>query len=328
MALTVEDGSVVANADAYVETSYVDTYATDYMNNSNWASLTDSVKERNIRRATQYIDGNFGNKFGGYRHDEDQELEWPREYAYRNGTYLIDDSTIPKEVKQAVAELAVKLASSDLSDLFTDVEQTQSMFMTRSKLGDLEEEIRYSNPIWKRQFEALRTILAPLINIGRVERQQKGKIMANALYDLGREGFLAGDIDWDADNIKIGLWDSADYTPNLSTDNDYADVDAGARVATSANLSSKTTTAGVADAADVTFSSVTGDVSEYIGCFQDTGTESTSRLIFLIDTATGLPVTPNGGDITVSWDDGANKIFKLQTIIGTPVYYTIYWRTV
>jgi len=36
-----------------------------------------------------------------------------------------------------------------------------------------------------------------------------------------------------------------------------------------------------------------------------------SPLIAYIDTATGLAVTPNGGDITIAWDSGANKIFKL-----------------
>lgn len=135
--------------------------------------------------------------------------------------------------------------------------------------------------------------------------------MANALYDKGREGFLDGSIDWDTDNIKIALLDGADYTPNLSTHDNLDDVPAAARVATSGNLASKTVAAGVADAADVTLSSVSGDVCEYILIYQDTGTESTSRLIALLDTATGLPVTPNGGDIVIAWDSGANKIFKL-----------------
>jgi len=67
----------------------------------------------------------------------------------------------------------------------------------------------------------------------------------------------------------------------------------------------------VADAADVILSSVTGDTCEAIVIYKHTGTESTSRLIAYIDTATGLPVTPNGGDITIQWDSGANKIFKL-----------------
>jgi hypothetical protein len=135
--------------------------------------------------------------------------------------------------------------------------------------------------------------------------------MSNALYDLGREAFLAGDIAWDTDNIKCVLVDTADYTVNLATHQYLSDVTAGGRVATSTNLTSKTIAAGVADAADVVLSSVSGDESEAIVIYQDTGVEGTSRLIAYVDTATGLPVTPNGGDITIQWDSGANKIFKL-----------------
>ena len=135
--------------------------------------------------------------------------------------------------------------------------------------------------------------------------------MANSLYDHGREGFLAGDIDWDGDNIKLVFVDEADDTPDLALDEDLADRAAGSRVATSGNFASKTVDAGVADAADVTVSSVSGDQFESVDIYQDTGTESTSRMIANIDTATGLPCTPNSGDITVQWDSGANKIFKL-----------------
>ena len=133
--------------------------------------------------------------------------------------------------------------------------------------------------------------------------------MANRLYDLGRESFLKGEISWSGDNIKTCLVDSASYTPDTAADQFLTDL--SGVVATSGNLASKTTTDGVADAADVTFSSVTGNQSEYIVVYQDTGTPSTSRLIALVDTATGLPVTPNGGDIVVQWDSAANKIFKL-----------------
>ncbi len=135
--------------------------------------------------------------------------------------------------------------------------------------------------------------------------------MANALYNKGREGFLDGNIDWDTDDIRCILIDTADYTVDLATHDNLDDVPGDARVATSGALTSKTVTDGVADAADVTLSSVTGDTCEAIVIYKHTGTESTSRLIAYIDTATGLPVTPNGGDITIQWDAGANKIFKL-----------------
>lgn len=132
--------------------------------------------------------------------------------------------------------------------------------------------------------------------------------MANVLYDKGREGFLDGSIDWDTDNIKCSLVDTGTYT--FSAAHDFHD-DLSGIVATSGNLASKTVTSGVADAADVTFSAVSGSTAEAIVIWKDTGVSATSRLIAYIDTATGLPITPNGGDITIAWDSGANKIFKL-----------------
>lgn len=135
--------------------------------------------------------------------------------------------------------------------------------------------------------------------------------MANALYDHGRENFLGGNIDWDGTDIKLMFIDEADDTPDLANDEDLADRTAGAIVATSGNLGTKSITSGVADAADTTVSSVTGDQFESIDIYYDSAVAGTSLLICNIDTATGLPCTPNGGDITVQWDSGANKIFKL-----------------
>lgn len=135
--------------------------------------------------------------------------------------------------------------------------------------------------------------------------------MANALYDKGREGFLAGDIDWDANTIKVALVDTAAYTVNLTTHQYLSDIAGGAIIATSGALTTKTATAGVADADDVTVTSVTGATVEALVVYQDTGSSATSRLIAYIDTATGLPLTPNGGNVTIAWDSGANKIFKL-----------------
>lgn len=135
--------------------------------------------------------------------------------------------------------------------------------------------------------------------------------MANALFDKGREGFLDGTIDWDTNNIKLVGVDELDDTPDLALDEDLADRAVASRVGTSGNFASKTVTAGVADAADVTVSAVSGDQFESFDIYQDTGVETTSRLICNIDTATGLPFTPSGGDITYAWDNGANRIFKL-----------------
>lgn len=145
--------------------------------------------------------------------------------------------------------------------------------------------------------------------------------MANALYELGREGFLAGEIDWDTAVIKAAL--VRGYTPNLTTHKFVSDVTGagGTLVSTSSALTSKTITLGIADAADVTFATVAaGAAIQHVLVFQSSAVTggadvaaTAQRLICLIDTTTGvvLPVTPNGGDIIVAWDNGANKIFKL-----------------
>lgn len=135
--------------------------------------------------------------------------------------------------------------------------------------------------------------------------------MANALYDAGREGFLDGSVDWDTDDIRAILVDAGAYTVNLATDKFLSSIAGGARIAVSSALASKTVTAGVADAADVTFTAVSGVSVEAIVIYKHTGSDATARLVAYIDSGTGLPVTPNGGDITVAWDNGANRIFKL-----------------
>ena len=135
--------------------------------------------------------------------------------------------------------------------------------------------------------------------------------MANTLYDFARQRFLESQINWMTDTIKVILVDTGAYTPQTAVHQYLADIPISARIAGPVTLTSKTTTGGAADAADYTFTSVTGASIEAIVIYKDTGTEATSPLIAYIDTATGLPITPNGGDIIVTWDNGTNKIFKV-----------------
>lgn len=134
--------------------------------------------------------------------------------------------------------------------------------------------------------------------------------MANALYDKARQRLLEAGLNWNSDTIKVILVDTGAYTVNLSAHEFLSDVSVSARIAGPVTLTSKATTGGAADAADVTFTSVSGATIEAIIIYKDTGTEGTSPLIAFIDTATGLPITPNGGDIIVTWDNGPNKIFR------------------
>ena len=132
----------------------------------------------------------------------------------------------------------------------------------------------------------------------------------SALYGLAREAFLGGDIQWDADDIRCILVDTGTYTVSINTHQFLNSIPAGARVAVTTQLISPTITLGVADAADITLTGVTGLTTEAVVIYAHTGAEGTSRLIAYIDNA-GVVLTPNGGDVTIQWDNGVNKIFKL-----------------
>jgi hypothetical protein len=135
--------------------------------------------------------------------------------------------------------------------------------------------------------------------------------MANAIYPKYKEALLSSGANsaLSSGTVKVLLIDLADYT--YSSSHQYlSDVAAAARVATGAALANKTVTNGLFDADDFSFTSVSGDQSEALILFIDTGTESTSRLVAFFDTGVGgLPVTPNGQNINITWN--ASGIFQL-----------------
>ena len=151
------------------------------------------------------------------------------------------------------------------------------------------------------------------MEIIQAKAQDKGVLlMSNALYDKAREKFLNGDLSWRDNTVKAVLVDAAGYTVNLAIHEFLSDVTESCRISTSGAFASKTATAGIADALDVTFTSVpAGNACEAIIIFVDTGNQLTSSLIAYIDTATGLPITPVGGNIIITWSNGSEKIFKL-----------------
>ena len=141
--------------------------------------------------------------------------------------------------------------------------------------------------------------------------------MANAVFPKAKEGFLDGGIDLDTAVIKVALVRGYTYS---SSHEFVSDVTAtGTLHATSAALSSIDVTDGVFDAADVTFTTPSTDSNDHsLLIFQSSAVgggsdvaASSQRVIAWIDTGTGIPIKPAGGDITVVWDNGSNKIFSL-----------------
>ena len=135
--------------------------------------------------------------------------------------------------------------------------------------------------------------------------------MANALYGAFKQVLLGDNAiagfsvpDLEGGDHRLILVDNADYTVNLGTHQDLADIAAAAREETVALTSESVALSGSTvtyDSADPTFAAASGDVSESLVIYESTGVEGTSLLIVYYDTfASGMPVTPNGGDIVVT----------------------------
>lgn len=133
--------------------------------------------------------------------------------------------------------------------------------------------------------------------------------MANALYPKWKEQLLqfTANNNLSAGTVKVALVTSG-YTYS-ATHQFYSSVSASV-VGTPQTIGSKTFTNGVFDGADVTFSAVTGSQVTRLVIYIDTGSAATSPLVAYLDTGvTNLPVTPNGGDIAITWN--ASGIFAL-----------------
>lgn len=134
--------------------------------------------------------------------------------------------------------------------------------------------------------------------------------MANALYPKWKESLIqltAGNSL--TGTVKVALVDTGTYTYSAAHQF-YSSVTGVA--GTPVTLATKTYVNGVFDADDSTFIAVSnGSVTcEALIIYIDSGSAATSPLVAYIDTGiTNMPVTPNGGNIAVTWN--ASGIFAL-----------------
>lgn len=135
--------------------------------------------------------------------------------------------------------------------------------------------------------------------------------MANAIYPLWKQNVMqfTANNDLSTGVVEVALIDTGAYT--FSAAHQFvSSIAPAAIIGTPQVLSAKTFTNGVFDAGNAVFPTVTGNNAEALVIYIDTGDNATSPLVAFIDTGvTGLPVTPNGGDINVAWN--ATGIFAL-----------------
>jgi hypothetical protein len=133
--------------------------------------------------------------------------------------------------------------------------------------------------------------------------------MPNAIYPLYKQAILSGgaNTNMSSANVRAALVDTGTYT--YAGTHEFLTSLTGV-VGTAQLIGTKTFANGVFDGDNVTYTAVTGASAEALVIYIDTGTAGTSRLVAFIDTGvTGLPVTPNGGDIGITWN--ASGIFAL-----------------
>lgn len=131
--------------------------------------------------------------------------------------------------------------------------------------------------------------------------------MANAVYPKFKQSLLAGDANADLDNdtsadgVYVALVDTGTYTYSAAHQF-YSDL--SGVVGTDQRITGPTVTNGLLDGADVTFTAVTGNSVEALVLYRkNSGANTTWRLVAYEDTSvTGLPVTPNGGNIGITWN--------------------------
>jgi hypothetical protein len=138
--------------------------------------------------------------------------------------------------------------------------------------------------------------------------------MANAVYPKAKESFISQSpaLDLNTDTIKLALIKiSGTGAVSYSAAHQYySSIDSGV-VGTPATLASITVASGKFTATGPTFSAVSsaGNTLGFV-IYKDTGTNTTSPLVAWYDTGTNIPVTPNGGDITIN-PDGSNGFFTI-----------------
>lgn len=138
--------------------------------------------------------------------------------------------------------------------------------------------------------------------------------MANAIYDLYKQELMKGTSNnllnsaEGTTGVYCALVDTGTYT--FSQSHQFYSSLSGV-VGTDQEILTKTQTAGVFDGTDLTYTAVSGASVETLVLYRkNAGANTTWPLIAYIDTGvTGLPVTPNGGNITVTWN--ASGIIKL-----------------
>lgn len=151
MALIVETGTGSATGESFCSVSDALAYHAA-RGNATWATITTTQQEQALRRATDYMEAVYSQRWAGTRTTSVQALSWPRYNVFVNG-FVTLSSSIPRAVINACSELALRAAAGELLS-----DSTQQK--TRTKVDVLEVEFDKYSP-QSTQYLAITALLAP-----------------------------------------------------------------------------------------------------------------------------------------------------------------------
>lgn len=160
MSLIVETGTASSTSEAYASVSYADAYHAS-MGNTLWSTLQTQEKEQALRRAATFMCQIYRMQWKGVRVNSTQALDWPRYNVRRPDLAVynvVDPATVPIEVQQANAELALNAASEDLNP-------TVTQGVLSKEVGPIKVVYDPNTPLGK-QYSKIGQILRPLLDTG------------------------------------------------------------------------------------------------------------------------------------------------------------------
>lgn len=133
MTLIVEDGTLVANANSYVDLAAIKSYAT-----KRGVTLpADATIEVYSQKAMDYLESKR-DRYKGLKITKTQALQWPRYPVIIDGFELGSDE-IPSEIKSAQCQLILEVNSG------VDLQPTMTgSLVKREKIGPIETEFAVS----------------------------------------------------------------------------------------------------------------------------------------------------------------------------------------
>lgn len=157
MAIVVEDGTIVAGANAYASLTDLDTYHEERLNTA-WTDASDEAKEAAMLRATAGMESHYRDRWIGYKSNHNsvnapQLTAWPRKadkeeslangYVLADMTKLVDNDGIEigvNEIPALVVQAYKEICLIEITEPFVSVRLSRDDMLKYQRVDVIEQE--------------------------------------------------------------------------------------------------------------------------------------------------------------------------------------------